>query len=74
MTAKDDLVHNDRTEKLLAMLLIQNLKGATQADKALHLSIAGFTNVEIGDLLQTNPAVIAQNLYAERKKKKKKAK
>jgi hypothetical protein len=36
------------------------------------LSTAGFTNVEIGNLLQTNPAVIASNLYAERKKKKKK--
>ncbi len=43
-------------------------------DKALQLSIAGFTNVEIGNLLQTNPAVIASNLYAERKKKKKKVK
>ena len=73
MKAKDDPAPIDRIEKLLAMLVIQNMKGATQADKALQLSIAGFTNVEIGNLLQTNPAVIAQHLYAERKKKKKKA-
>jgi hypothetical protein len=69
--SKDEPVSGDRIEKLLAMLVVQNMKGATQADKALQLSIAGFTNVEIGNLLQTNPAVIASNLYAERKKKKK---
>lgn len=74
MKAKDEPVPSDRIEKLLAMLVVQNMKGATQADKALQLSIAGFTNVEIGNLLQTNPAVIASNLYAERKKKKKKVK
>jgi len=69
--AKEDTVLTDRIEKLLALLLILNMKGATQADKALQLSVAGFTNVEIGNLLQTNPAVIAQHIYAERKKKKK---
>jgi hypothetical protein len=68
--SKDEPIPSDRIEKLLAMLVVQNMKGATQADKALQLSIAGFTNVEIGNLLQTNPAVIASNLYAERKKKK----
>jgi hypothetical protein len=68
--AKDEPIPSDRIEKLLAMLVVQNMKGATQADKALQLSLAGFTNVEIGNLLQTNPAVIASNLYAERKKKK----
>ena len=70
MRAKEE-ISSDRLEKLVALLVIQNMKGATQADKALQLSIAGFTNVEIGDLLQTNPAVIAQNLYAQRKKSKK---
>jgi hypothetical protein len=71
VTAKNEPIPGDRIEKLLAMLVVQNMKGATQADKALQLSIAGFTNVEIGNLLQTNPAVIASNLYAERKMKKK---
>jgi hypothetical protein len=60
-----------RTEKILALLLLQGMKGATQAEKALQLSVAGFTAVEIADLLQTNAAVVHQNLYAMRKKKKK---
>jgi predicted transcriptional regulator len=62
---------NDRVERLLALLLIQNLKTTTLADKARELSIAGFTNVEIADLLGTNAAVVNQSLYAARKKKKK---
>jgi hypothetical protein len=68
---KDESASIDRIERLLALLVVQGMKGATQADKALQLSLAGFTNVEIGDLLQTTQGVIAQNLYAARKKKKK---
>ena len=60
----------DRVERLLALSMIHSMKGATQAEKALQLSIAGFTNVEIGDLLQTTAAVISQHLYTARKKKK----
>jgi len=60
----------DRIERLLALLIIHDMKGATQAEKALQLSIAGFTNVEIGDLLQTTGAVVSQHLYAARKRKK----
>jgi len=62
---------NDRVERLLALLLLQNMKSANVAAKAKELSIAGFTNAEIADLLQTNPAVISQSLYAARKQKKK---
>lgn len=71
MRVKDESTSSDRIERLLALLVIHNMKGATQAEKALQLSLAGFTNFEIGDLLQTTQAVIAQNLYAARKKKKK---
>jgi hypothetical protein len=71
LRAKDESASTDRIERLLALLVVHGMKGATQADKALQLSLAGFTNVEIGDLLQTTQAVIAQNLYAARKKKKK---
>jgi hypothetical protein len=63
---------NDRVERLLALLLLQNMKSANMATKAKELSIAGFTNAEIADLLQTNPAVISQSLYAARKQKKSK--
>lgn len=60
---------DNRTEKLLALLLLQNMKGITQAEKALQLSVAGFTAVEIADLLQTKASVIHQHLYTMRKKK-----
>ncbi len=40
MKAKDEPIPSDRIEKLLAMMVVQNMKGATQADKALQLSIA----------------------------------
>ena len=64
----------DRAEKLLALLLLQQLKAAPQREKALHLSLAGFTNTEIADLLQTTAAVVAQSLYEVRRKPKRKLK
>ena len=67
----DQLVSADRIEKLLALLLLHNLKGMPQRDKAVQLSMVGFSNVEIADLLQTSAAVVSQYLYEVRKKKKK---
>ncbi|MGB6598656.1 MAG: hypothetical protein WBE70_16190 [Candidatus Acidiferrum sp.] len=61
----------NRTEALLALLLLQGMKGATQAEKAVQLSLAGFTSIEIANLLQTTTAVVHQHLYSMRKKKKK---
>lgn len=61
----------DRTERILALLLLQGMKDATKAQKAVQLNIAGFTAVEIADLLETSTAVIHQHLYAMRRKKKK---
>jgi DNA-directed RNA polymerase specialized sigma24 family protein len=67
----DQLASADRIEKLLALLLLHSLKGMPQRDKAVQLSMVGFSNVEIADLLQTSAAVISQYLYEVRKKKKK---
>ena len=61
----------DRTEKLLALLLIHSMKATTAAEKAFQLSLAGLSNVEIADLLDTSSQVIAQHLYTARKKKTK---
>lgn len=58
----------ERVERLLALLLLQQMKLAPQRDKALQLSVAGFTNTEIADLLQTNAAVVSQQLYEARRK------
>lgn len=57
---------HDRTERLLALMLLQQMKGSSQADKALQLNLAGFSNTEIADLLQTTSAVVAQSLYTIR--------
>jgi DNA-binding CsgD family transcriptional regulator len=57
----------DRTERLLALILLQQMKGASQREKILQLSVAGFTNVEIADVLQTTPAVVSQSLYEARR-------
>jgi hypothetical protein len=62
----------DRSEKLLALLLLQQMKSAPLAEKASQLSIAGFTNAEIADLLDTTGGVIAQTLYMHRRAPKKK--
>lgn len=66
---KSEQEFNDRVERLLALLLVHTMKG-TRAQKAVELSVAGFTNVEIGNLLQTTQGVIAQYRYTARKKKK----
>ena len=62
----------DRVERLLALLLIREVK--TQREKIVQLNVAGFTNTEVADLLQTTSAVVNQELYAARKTKKKNAK
>ena len=59
----------DRTERLLALVLLNQMKGASQRDKIIQLNLAGFTNVEIADILQTTTAVVAQELYAAKKTK-----
>lgn len=61
----------NRAEKTLALLLLQSMKSATQAEKAAQLSVAGFTAVEIADLLETSAPVIHQYLYTIRRKKRK---
>jgi hypothetical protein len=63
----------DRVERLLALLLIHTMKG-TDADKAIELSVAGFTNVEISNLLKTSQNTVAQYRYNARKGKTKSTK
>lgn len=65
--AKDGI---DRTERLLALILIGQTPSASQRDKVLKLNVAGFTNVEIADLLGMSGASVAQALYEARKPKR----
>ncbi|HCR71847.1 MAG TPA: hypothetical protein DIW23_10420 [Anaerolineae bacterium] len=60
---------NDRVERLLALILLNQMKGESQRDKAVQLNLAGFSNLEIANILETNSAVIAQVLYEAKKNK-----
>ena len=65
----------DRVERLLALILVQQVK--TQREKIVQLNAAGFTNTEVADLLQTSTGVVNQVLYESRRGtggKRKKAK
>ncbi len=64
------MVKKDRTETLLALILLQQMKSASQQKKIVQLNIAGFSNLEIANILETTTAVVAQSLYAARKGKK----
>lgn len=57
----------ERVERLLALILIHDMKDAGQAEKALMLSRAAFSNAEIAALLGTKAPVIAQQLYEIRR-------
>ena len=58
---------DDRLERLLVLILLQSMKGTSQAEKATQLNLAGFSNIEIAEFLQTSPAVVATLLYKTRK-------
>jgi hypothetical protein len=62
----------DRVEKLLTMLLLEQLGAASQSHKIDVLLRADFKNAEIATLLGTTPAVVAQTAYASKKEKSKK--
>ena len=57
----------DRIERLLVLLLLQSMKGAPQKDKILQLNIAGFSNIEIAEFLDTNPFVVAVSISKSKK-------
>lgn len=63
--AKED--RTDRLERLLALLLLRQMAEAPQHEKIRQLSLAGFSNVEIADLLETTSGVVAQVLYERRR-------
>lgn len=70
MGSKSPTVGMDRTERLLALILLQGMKGAAQRDRALQLSVAGFSNLEIADILGMTSAGVSQALYEVRRPKR----
>ena len=63
---------NERIENLLALILLNFLREMKLGEKALWLSLAGFSNIEIANFLQTSAQVVANALSETRKKKGKK--
>jgi predicted transcriptional regulator len=53
----------DRVERLLALILLSQMKGSTQREKIHQLNLAGFSNIEIANILGTTAAVVSQGLY-----------
>jgi len=61
-----------RSEKILAMMLINQMQQASVGTKAQALSRVGFSNSEIAELLGVTSAVVGQRLYELRGAGKKK--
>ncbi len=61
----------DRIEKLLSLILLNQIKDRNMEEKALTLSLAGFSNLEIANLLETTTGTIAVRLSEAKKSKKK---
>ncbi|HTU46866.1 MAG TPA: hypothetical protein VMF91_17505 [Bryobacteraceae bacterium] len=64
----------DRVERLLTMLLLEQLGTAPQSRKIDVLLRVGLKNAEIATLLGTTPAVVAQTAYASKQEKTKRKK
>ena len=61
-----------RLERLLVAILLQSMKGTSLKERVNVLNMAGFSNIEIADLLETSSQVVAQYVYDVRKSKSKK--
>lgn len=55
-------------DRIAAFAMLDVMKDATQAEKAVRLSLVGFTAADIAAMLQTTTAVVYQSLYEARKR------
>jgi DNA-binding NarL/FixJ family response regulator len=60
-------IANERIERLLVLTLLYTMKDASQREKVNQLNIAGFSNIEIAEFLQTSPATVATFIYQSKK-------
>lgn len=63
---RDDSKEDPRLLRLLALILLETMRDATQTQKAVRLHSVGFTSKEIAQLLETSSQVINQILYLAR--------
>jgi predicted transcriptional regulator len=64
---------SSRSEKILAMMLINQMQQASVGAKAQALNRAGLSNAEIAELLGVTSAVVGQRLYELRGATKKRS-
>ena len=60
---------SERIERLLVLLLLKSMTGASQKEKVKQLNMAGFSNIEIAEFLQIKPTAVAVFLYESKKSK-----
>lgn len=59
-------------DRIAAFVMLDGMTSKTQAEKSMRLKLAGFSNGEIAWMLQTTAAVVASNIYTEKKRAPKK--
>jgi len=59
-----------RIERLLVALLLQSMKGTSLTERIKVLNMAGFSNVEVADILGVTAHSVSQQLYAAQKTKR----
>lgn len=59
-------------DRIAAFVMLDAMKDKTQAEKSMRLKLIGFGNGDIAAMLQTTPAVVASNIWTEKKKASKK--
>jgi predicted transcriptional regulator len=64
------MADESRIERILTMILLNDLEAAPQAKKAEILNRIGYSNSEIAELLGTTAATVGQQLYSLRGAKK----
>lgn len=62
--------YNDRIERLLVLILLSSMKDASLKEKAKTLNVAGLTNNEIAEILDTSAQVVANYLSKSKKDRK----
>jgi DNA-binding CsgD family transcriptional regulator len=60
---------SSRSERLLAILVLEAISKNSDLEKAVLLSSVGFTNSEVANLLGTSAHTVGQHLYKSRSRK-----
>lgn len=59
----------EKIERLLTLILVENIRERKTEDKVKILNTVGFSNIEVADLLNIKPQVVANYLFRAKKKK-----